>query len=68
MSGRTKCVSLNDEPRMVRPTLIDLNPFKIRYYPFMISLYKCNGSYNVLYPKICIPKKNKGVYLKRHNT
>ena len=53
---------------MVRPTLIDLNPFKIRYYPFMISLYKCNGSYNVLYPKICIPKKNKGVYLKRHNT
>ena len=33
----TKCLFLNDEPCMVRPTLIDLNPFELRYYPFMIS-------------------------------
>ena len=55
----TKCVSLNDEPRMIRPTLIDLNPVEFKYYPFMICLDKCNGSCNVLSTKICIPKKQK---------
>ena len=44
---------------MVRPTLIDLNPFELKYYPFMISLHKCSGSCNVLSPKICVPKKIK---------
>ena len=33
----TKCLSLNDEPCMVRPTLIDLNTANLKYYPFVIS-------------------------------
>ena len=33
VSGRTKCLSLNDEPCIVRPTLIDLNPVELKYYP-----------------------------------
>ena len=37
----TKSVSLNNEPCMIRPTLIDLNPVELNYYPFMISLDKC---------------------------
>ena len=37
----TKFLFLNDEPRLVRPTLIDLNPIELKYYPFMISLDKC---------------------------
>ena len=41
----TKCLFLNDEPCMVRPTLIDLNPVKLKYYSFMISLGKCIGCY-----------------------
>ena len=36
--GRTKCLFLNDEPCMVRLTLIDFNPFELKYHPFMISL------------------------------
>ena len=40
-----KCVSLNDEPCMIRPTLIDLNPADLKYYPFMISLDKRSGTY-----------------------
>ena len=36
-SDQTKCLSLNDEPCMIRPTLIDLNPVEFNYYPFMIS-------------------------------
>ena len=44
----TKCQSLNDEVCIIRPTLIDSNLIEVKYYPFMISLDKCNGSCNVL--------------------
>ena len=40
----TKCLPLNDEPRMVRPTLIDLIAFEVKYYPFLINLDKFSGS------------------------
>ena len=33
----TKCVSLNNEPSLARPTLVDLNSSKF-YYLFMVSL------------------------------
>ena len=56
---RTKCLFLNDEPCMAIPTLIDMNPFGLKYYPFMISLNKCTGSCNILSPKICVPKETK---------
>ena len=34
----TKCVSQNNEPFTIRPTLIHLNltPVELNYYPFMI--------------------------------
>ena len=32
----TKCVLLNDEPCMVRPTFIYLNRIELKYYPFML--------------------------------
>ena len=53
----TKCLLLNDEPFSFRPTLVDINPIELEYYPFMISLNKCTGSCNVLSPKIYIPKE-----------
>ena len=52
---------------MVRPSLIDLNPVELKYYPFMISLYKCTGSCNVLSPKICVPKETKDISVKAFN-
>ena len=63
----TKCGSLNDEPLMVRPILIDLNPIELKYYPFMISLDKCKGSCNVLSPKIWVLEKTKDVNVKVFN-
>ena len=36
----TKCLFLNVEACMVRPTIIDMNPVELKYYPFMISLNK----------------------------
>ena len=44
VSDQTKCLFSNDEPYMVRPTPIDMNPVELKYYPFMISLNKFNGS------------------------
>ena len=58
----TKCLSLNDKPWMVKPTLIHLNPFELKYYPFMISLDKCSVSCDALSPKM--PKKQKTYMLK----
>ena len=34
----TKGLSLNNEPSMVRPTLIDQNPVELKYYPLMVNL------------------------------
>ena len=62
-----KCMSLNNEPCMARPTLIDLNPTELNYYPFVISLDKCNEMCDVvddLSTKICVPSETKGVNVK----
>ena len=63
----TKCVPLNDETGMIRPTLIDLNPVELKYYPFMISLDKCVGSCNVLSPENIVPKETKDINVKVFN-
>lgn len=42
---------------MIRPTLVNLNPIKLKYYPVLISLDKFNGRYNVaddLPTEICV--------------
>ena len=62
VSDRTKYLLLNDEPCMVRPTFIDLNPVELKYYPFMISLDKCTTSCNALSPKIWVPKDAKKAF------
>ena len=42
----TKCVSLNNIPCMIRPTLIDLSFVELNHYLFMISLDKYKESCN----------------------
>ena len=59
----TKCLFSNDEPCMVRPTPTDMNPFELKYL-FIISSNNCNGSCNVLSPKLCVPKETKDIILK----
>ena len=63
----TKCLFLNDELCMIRPTLIDLNPVELKYYPFMISLDNFSGSCNALFPKICVPKETKHINVNAFN-
>ena len=52
---------------MVRPTHIDMNPFELKYHPFMISLNKCTESCNVSSPKIYVPKETKDINVKLFN-
>ena len=52
---------------MVRPTLIDTNPVKLKYYPFMISLNECTGICNALSLKPCVPKETKDINVKTFN-
>ena len=57
--NQTKCLFSNDKPCTVRPTLTDLDPVELKYYPFMISLDKCTGRFNVFSPKIYVQKETK---------
>ena len=43
----TKCLSLDNEPCMVRSAVFNLNHVKRKYYPFMISLDKCSGIFPI---------------------
>ena len=52
---------------MFRPTLIDINPGELIYYPFVISLSKCSGGCTVLSPKICLSTETKDIYVKAFN-
>ena len=66
----TKCLSLNDEPCMLRPTVFNLNPVKLKYYPLMVSLDKYSGSCKSgshLSTKICVLSKTKGTHIKAFN-
>ena len=56
---RTKCLFLNDESFMMRPTIIDMNPVELKNYPFMINLKKCTASCYVLSSKYVFQKKQK---------
>ena len=65
---QTKCLFSNDEPCMVRPTLLDFNPVELKYYPFMISLDKCNVSCNDFSRRKCVLKETKDINVKTVNT
>ena len=69
-SSTTKCVSLNNEPCMIRPTLFCLNLLELNYCPLMISLDECNESCNTvddLFKKICVPSETKDVTVEVFN-
>ena len=48
----TKCLFLNDETCILRPTIIDMYPVELKYHPFKISLNKCTRGCIALSAKI----------------
>ena len=64
------CMSLNNEPCMIRPTVIDLNPFELNYYQFMIILDKSKESccaVDDLSTKKCVTSQTKDEIIKIYN-
>ena len=62
ISLATKRMSLNNEPCITRPFLIDINSVKFKRYPFMINLDKWSRSCNAvdnLSTKTCSRVKQK---------
>ena len=58
----TEWIPLHVEPRLAWPSLINLNTDEFHYNPFMVSLNRCNGSWNTLgepYGRICILSKTR---------
>ena len=51
-SNHTKCISLNNQQFMSQPTLINSHPNEysqgLPYYPFVVNLDRCMGSFNAL--------------------
>ena len=69
-SSAAKYVSINDQPRIVRPVLIYLNPNEFLYYLFIISLDRCDGIGNTVedsFGRMCVPNKVEDVNLKVFN-
>ena len=65
-SNHTKCVSLINQKCMIQPTLISLHTDEysqeFHYYPFLVELGRCAGSYNTitdLSNKVCVPNKTE---------
>ena len=48
VSDYVKCMSLNNEPCIARPTFIDLNSNELHYFPFRVSVHRCKGNCNTL--------------------
>ena len=61
---------LNNGQWKTRPFLIDLNIVELKHYPYIITLCKCNGSYNTLTKisdRICVANKTENVNLNVFN-
>ena len=56
-SNHKKCVSLSNQKCMIQPTLINSHPNEYSqefyYYPFVINLDRCVGSWNTLNEMKC---------------
>ena len=69
-TNATKFASNSNQQCMVRSTLIDLNLNEIHYYPFIISMNRCDGSWNTTedcFGRIWVPNKMEDMNLKVFN-
>ena len=59
-------MSLSNQKCMTEPTLINLHPNELRYYPFAANLDRCFGSCNNLddlSSKVCVPNETEDLNL-----
>ena len=64
------CLSMNNQPCIVRSMRTDMNPDKFHYYPVIISMNRCNGNCSTVkdpFGRMCIPNKIEDMNLKVFN-
>ena len=73
-SDHTKCISLNNQPCMEKPTPINLNPDEcnhgLHYYQFTVNSDRCNRSCNAVNDtteNICVLKKTENIHFSVFN-
>ena len=62
-----KYISMNNQPCMARPTLIDMNSDELYYYPFIVSRNRYDRNCNIAEDSFCriyAPNKIGAVNLK----
>ena len=62
-----KCVSMNNQERKVRPTIMNFESDEPSFYPHSILINKCSGSchnINDPYAKLCVPDVVKDINIK----
>ena len=68
--GSIKCVSLNNQLRPARPTLVNINYNEPLYYTFTINVNECDESWNTTddpYARVCVPDKVK-IWIQKYLT
>ena len=64
------CVSMSNEPRQPRPTIIVINSSETHYYPLSVSVNKCSETCNTVddpYARLCVQNRVKNMNLKVFN-
>ena len=64
-----KYVSVNNQQCMISSMLIDLNLDELHYYPFIISMNRCDKGSNFVedpFAKTCVPNKRENLNLNVH--
>ena len=67
LKGPIAYVSLNNQSCQTRPTLVNINSDETLFYPFAVSVNKCNGSFNTIdhpYAQGCVRNKVKNANVK----
>ena len=62
-----KCLSMNNQERKVRPTIMNFESYEPSFYPYSILINKCSGSchnINDPYAKLCVPDVVKDINIK----
>ena len=70
ITGASKCVSLNNQERKVRPKIINVSSNNPIFYPFSVEISRCSGNCNNInnpYAKICVPDVVKNLNVKVFN-
>ena len=63
----TKCLFLNNQPCITGLTLMNLNPSKLSFYLFVVSVDRSCNTVDDLFDRIYLPIKTKNLNMKVFN-